>query len=76
MSDLKIIHSDAVIKSRRGTYEFWNQKTNQEIIESFQDFPLYVKEDGRIMNGNTRLFILQERGLDLNSLPVIRNTID
>lgn len=73
---LKIIHSEEVIKSRRGSYEYWNRKTNREIIESFELFPLFVKEDGRIMNGNTRMYILQERGIDINSLNVFRNTVD
>jgi hypothetical protein len=30
---------------------------------------LKVKPDGRIMNGNTRIKALGERGLDMNSLP-------
>jgi hypothetical protein len=33
--------------------------------------PLEVKEDGGIMAGNTRVSILQERGIDVNSLPLI-----
>jgi hypothetical protein len=76
MQSLKIIHSDTVIKSRRGSYSYWNEKTDQEIVESFQAFPLYVKEDGRIMNGNTRMFILQERGLDINNLEIIKNEVE
>lgn|GEM_PF-3056664 len=73
---LKIIHSEEVIKSRRGSYEFWNKRSEQEIIESFELFPLFVKDDGRIMNGNTRMYILQERGININSLNVFRNTVD
>ncbi|MBK7057832.1 MAG: hypothetical protein KBF99_21225 [Leptospiraceae bacterium] len=73
---LKIIHSEEVIKSRRGSYEFWNKRSEQEIIESFELFPLFVKDDGRIMNGNTRMYILQERGIDINSLNVFRNTVN
>jgi hypothetical protein len=30
---------------------------------------LRVKTDGRIMNGNTRIKVLEERGFDVNSLP-------
>jgi hypothetical protein len=30
---------------------------------------LRVKPDGRIMNGNTRVKVLEERGFDVNSLP-------
>jgi hypothetical protein len=33
--------------------------------------PLEVKEDVGIMAGNTRVLILQERGIDVNSLPRI-----
>ncbi|MBL0265722.1 MAG: hypothetical protein IPQ05_18115 [Leptospiraceae bacterium] len=73
---LKIIHSEEVIKSRRGSYEFWNKRSEQEIIESFELFPLFVKDDGRIMNRNTRMYILQERGIDINSLNVFRNTVN
>lgn len=65
-----------MIKSRRGSYEFWNKRSEQEIIESFELFPLFVKDDGRIMNGNTRMYILQERGININSLNVFRNTVD
>ena len=30
---------------------------------------LKVKPDGRILNGNTRIKVLEERGFDINSLP-------
>jgi hypothetical protein len=30
---------------------------------------LKVKPDGRIMNGNTRVKVLEERGVDVNTLP-------
>jgi hypothetical protein len=30
---------------------------------------LRVKPDGRIMNGNTRIKVLEERGYDTDSLP-------
>jgi hypothetical protein len=30
---------------------------------------LKVKSDGRIMNGNMRIKVLEERGFDVNSLP-------
>lgn len=31
--------------------------------------PLKVKPDGRIMDRNTRIKVLEERGYDINSLP-------
>jgi len=36
---------------------------------------MVIKPDGSVLNGNTRLFVLQERGLDINNLglkPVVR----
>jgi hypothetical protein len=30
---------------------------------------LRIKPDGRIMNGNTRIKVLEERGFDVNVLP-------
>jgi hypothetical protein len=30
---------------------------------------LKIKPDGRIINGNTRIKVLEERGFDINSLP-------
>jgi hypothetical protein len=52
--------------------DFWRKKTNQEIIDSLkpgQGESLKVYPDGRIANGNTRIKILRERGVDVNSLP-------
>ena len=31
--------------------------------------PLTVKPDGRIVDGNTRIKVLQERGYDIETLP-------
>lgn len=31
--------------------------------------PLVAKADGTIMNGNTRVFVLRERGDDVDALP-------
>jgi hypothetical protein len=48
------------------------QMSTQDIIKSLNDAAsaeqMVIKPDGTVMNGNTRLFVLQERGLDINSL--------
>ena len=67
---LRIVHS--VESTWASSYEFWNRRTIAEIIESLVPSarsPLLVKADGTIMQGNTRVFILQERGFDPDSLP-------
>lgn len=50
-----------------------------DIIKDLQsgEEPLLVKPDGTVMNGNTRLLVLEERGIDINGLglkPQILNT--
>jgi hypothetical protein len=36
---------------------------------AFGTCPADVKPDGRMMNGNTRTKVLEERGYDINRLP-------
>jgi hypothetical protein len=43
----------------------------QEIIESLRpgtQEPLRAKQDGTVMQGNTRVLILEQRGVDINVL--------
>jgi hypothetical protein len=73
-SSLKRIHSDATIisGSNRFSYDFWRQRTTEDIVQSLRpgvDEALRSKPDGRIINGNTRIKILEERGFDVNALP-------
>jgi hypothetical protein len=52
--------------------EYWRQQPTEDIVKSLQPGrpeALQVKPDGRIMNGNTRIKVLKERGFDINSLP-------
>jgi hypothetical protein len=52
--------------------EYWRQQSTDDIIQSLQPAKveaLKVKPDGRIMNGNTRIKVLEERGVDIHSLP-------
>lgn len=52
--------------------EYWRKQPTTVILQSLQPGnieALKVKPDGRIMNGNTRIKVLEERGVDVNSLP-------
>jgi hypothetical protein len=71
---LRRIHSDETLEagSNRVTLEYWRQQPTEDIVNSLQPGSpeaLKVKPDGRIMNGNTRIKVLEERGFDVNSLP-------
>jgi cell division protein YceG involved in septum cleavage len=68
-----LLHSDATItETNSGSYQFWRNKTTPEIMESLKPGsgaePLIVKPNGTVMNGNTRIKILEERGIDINEL--------
>ena len=71
---LRIIHNEPPLKGT-ADYEKWNKKSTQEIIDSLAPGPnnrngeLTIYDDGAIINGNTRITILMERGVDVNSLP-------
>jgi len=74
MPPLQLIHSDAVYASGPGklSLAYWRTRPTQEIRDSLlpgQSEALRVKPDGRVMNGNTRLKVLIERGEDIDSLP-------
>jgi hypothetical protein len=52
--------------------EYWRKQPTADIVNSLQPGrpeALTVTSDGRIMNGNTRIKVLEERGFDVNSLP-------
>ena len=71
---LRRIHSDRTLEtgSSRIALEYWRQQPTAAIVQSLQPGhieALQVKPDGRIMNGNTRIKVLEERGFDINSLP-------
>ncbi len=71
---LKLLHGPEVYKSGlvRGSLEFWRKQSTEKIIKSLKpgaEEPLIVKPDGTIMQGNTRIKVLRERGVDANSLP-------
>jgi hypothetical protein len=72
---LRGIHPDATYETDRiakQSLDYWRQQPTGTIVDSLKpggDESLKASPDGRIMNGNTRLKILQERGYDINSLP-------
>jgi hypothetical protein len=71
---LRRIHSDQTLRSGSSRYalEYWRKRPTDEIIQSLQPGrpeALRVKPDGRVMNGNTRIKVLEERGVDVHSLP-------
>jgi hypothetical protein len=52
--------------------DYWRSRSTDEIIDSLKPGSpeaLRVKSDGTIMNGNTRVQALRERGYDVDSLP-------
>jgi hypothetical protein len=71
---LRRIHSDQTLASgpSRFSLDYWRKRPTDEIIRSLQPGrpeALRVKPDGRVMNGNTRIKVLEERGVDVNNLP-------
>lgn len=70
---LQRIHADETLETSisRFSLEYWRQRSTEEIIESLRPGrleSLKVKPDGRILNGNVRIKVLEERDIDINSL--------
>ena len=71
---LQRIHPDTIYQSGTAklALEHWRKQPTDVIVRSLAPGgreALRVKPDGRIMNGNTRIKVLQERGYDVNGLP-------
>lgn len=67
---LQSIHPDSSL--RKSSLDFWDKKSSQEIIDSLKPGakePLITYPDGRIVQGNTRIKILRDRGVDVDQLP-------
>jgi len=67
---LKLIHSSETLS--KTILDGLRKKTTQELIDSLKpglEEALRVKPDGRVMNGNHRITVLMERGVDVNALP-------
>jgi hypothetical protein len=70
---LRRIHTDETLESgaSRFSIEYWRRRETAEIVESLRpgkSEALRVSADGRILNGNVRVKILEERGFDVDSL--------
>ncbi len=70
---LRRIHADETLETgvSRFSLAYWRERTTEEIIESLsvgKSEALKVKPDGRILNGNVRGKVLEERGFNLNTL--------
>ena len=71
---LRRIHADETFESgsSRLALAYWRRQPTAVILASLhpgQAESLQVKLDGRIMNGNTRIKVLEERGVDIHSVP-------
>lgn len=71
---LRRIHTAETLTSgsSRYSYEYWGKQSTPAIVNSLRPGaanPLLVRADGRIVQGNTRIYILENRGYDVNSLP-------
>ena len=56
----------------RSSLEYHRARSTEEIVESLRRgavSPLMVKPDGTVVQGNTRIKVLQERGYPVNDLP-------
>ena len=53
-------------------YRYWSGQSTEKIIQSLAPGaaePLTVSAAGGIVDGNTRIFVLIERGIDVSNLP-------
>jgi hypothetical protein len=71
---LRRIHSDQTLLSgsNQVALDYWRKQTTDAIKQSLlpgSPEALRIKPDGRIMNGNTRIKVLEERGEDVNNHP-------
>ncbi len=72
---LKRIHPDSTCESdqtAKSSLRHWRTKPTDHIIESLKPTsadPLLVRPNGDVANGNTRLKVLEERGVNVNTLP-------
>ena len=70
---LRRIHTDETLETGVGRFSltYWRRRATEAIVESLRAGKieaLKVKSDGRILNGNVRVKVLEERGYDINGL--------
>jgi RHS repeat-associated protein len=70
---LKLLHPETTINSsNQSAVDYWSKQSTESIVESLRpgaSQPLVVKPDGTVVEGNTRISILEQRGVDVNILP-------
>jgi len=70
---LRRLHSDeTILKSNKSGFGYWSKQSTEAIVRSLKPGslePLRTYSDGTVIQGNTRIMILQRRGFDVNSLP-------
>jgi len=71
---IRPVHSLETILSgpNKYSYDYWSRQSTGDILRSLQpgqSEPLTVNPDGSIAQGNTRVYVLEQRGIDVNSLP-------
>ncbi|WP_426107513.1 RHS repeat-associated core domain-containing protein [Massilia sp. TSP1-1-2] len=69
---LSYMHSESVLKNSSGSYSSLKKESTEKIVSSLKPGakePLRVAADGKIFDGNTRVLVLQERGVNVNQLP-------
>ena len=74
MNPLKRLHPDELYESRRYklSLDYWRTQSTQDIVRSLAAGarePLIARDDGTVMQGNTRIKVLQERGYNVDALP-------
>ena len=75
MPPLRRIHPDKTYvedPAARRNLEYHRTRSTPEIVDSLRpgaSEPLIMKPDGRIVQGNTRIKVLEERGYPINDLP-------
>lgn len=67
---LRLIHAPQTLSIRSVSH--WLNRPTEDILASLRPEapdPLVVREDGAVMNGNTRVFVLRGRSVDVDALP-------
>lgn len=76
LPSLKTLHPRSTIEADP-SFSYWSQQSTDSIVRSLSpssDEPLTANWDGVVMDGNTRITILQDRGYDVDLLP--RDVLD
>jgi len=67
---LKLLHDEKTLL--KTSLDYFRRQGTEEIVRSLRPGavePLIVNARGTVMQGNHRIFVLMERGFDVNSLP-------